>query len=270
MGNERRQLNVLRHYQPGEFDPDRALERFRERVGNGKAGKSFRFSWAAWRWVSALVVVVGLVAGLTLHQMMMNRWEETTASVIELPDGSVARLQDGAVLSYQSRRFARERTVRLSGIGFFQVKHDDSSPFMVSAKDAYVQVLGTQFQFDTYAGEVYVLEGRVLFARASSEGGTVLSEGEHAILVDGAEKPVLTVPEQPNPAAWVTGRFAYDAVPLGRVLEELSAYYGKRLEPTPEAVGKYLTGEFYVSDGLEFIVSAIESALDVCISVSDE
>lgn len=267
MSKERRLLQVLRHYQHGAFDSDRAVERFRERIGCVKARSRSRVAWC---WALASVAFVILVAGLTLRQKWMNRWEETTASVVELPDGSVARLKDGATLAYQPQRFENERTVRLSGTGCFEVKHDATSPFVACADDSYVRVLGTQFLFDADAGEVYVLEGRVLFARASSQGGTVLSKGERAVIFEGEEKPVLAVSEQPNPAAWATGRFAYDAVPLGQVLEELTAFYGKRLEVAPSTAGRHLTGEFLTSDGLEFIVSAIELALDVQISVSDE
>lgn len=269
MSNNKELLqSVLRHYTTDTFDPDRAVKRFRERTGQEVAGRN---SQAAWRWALVAVAVVGLAVGLTLHQLSLYHWEKTTASVVELPDGSVVRLRDGAVLAYQPRRFARERTVRLSGTGCFEVKHDPASPFEACSKDAIVRVLGTRFLLDTDAGEVYVLDGRVRFARASAADGLILTKGERAILPESAEVPVLKAPELPNPAAWATGRLAYESVPLGTVLEELSSIYGPQLSVAPEtAIGKRLTGDFLLDDGLDFIATAIEAALDVQIARSDE
>ena len=50
---------------------------------------------------------------LGVDPVSVNRWEEVMASVFELPDGSVVQLRDGASLSYQPRRFARERQAML-------------------------------------------------------------------------------------------------------------------------------------------------------------
>lgn len=258
---------VIKNYRKGEFDPDRGIERFRERVGLAPAGRN---AWVTWRLAFVAVIVV-LVAGLSLYIVSMNRWEETAAAVVELPDGSVVQLQKGATLAFQPRRFTRERNVRLRGTGCFEVMRDPDAPFVVRGRESFVRVLGTQFLFDTEGEEVYVLDGRVLFAREDSGRGLELGKGEYAILPEGSEVPLLTAPATPNPAAWATGRLEYDAVPLGDVLEELSDLYGKRLGVAPEAAsGKRLTGAFDVSDGAAFIIAAIESALNVQIAVSDE
>ena len=201
----------------------------------------------------------------------MDRWEMVTAPVAELPDGSVVQLKEGASLAYQPHRFSRERTVRLSGTGCFDVVYDPDAPFEVHTEEAYVRVLGTRFLFDADEGEVYVIEGRVRFSRVSTEEGVVLAKGERAFLSAGAGAPVLEAPELPNPAAWATGRLAYESVPLGTVLEELSSIYGSQLSVAPEAaIGKRLTGDFLLDDGLDFIATAIEAALDVQIARSDE
>lgn len=259
---------ILRHYRPKVFSPDQALERFWGREGSGTVEKRTPVIW--W-WALVTMFVVTITIGTTLHQRSMGRWEMVTAPVVELPDGSVVRLRDGAVLAYQPRCFARERTVRLSGTGYFDVVHNPDAPFDVHTEEAFVRVLGTRFIFDAEHEEVFVIEGRVQFARTSSSDGLVLAPGDHAMLPDGTEEPVLTDSTQPNPAAWATGRLAYESVPLGTVLEELTALYGQQLSVVPEtAIGKQLTGDFMVDDGLDFIVAAIEAAMDVQIVKSGE
>ena len=64
----------------------------------------------------------------------------------------------------------------------------------------------------------------------------------------------------PNPAAWATGYFRYEATPLAVVLEERSAYYGVSL--SAPADGKSLTGEFS-TESLDDILELIEQALEV-------
>lgn len=259
---------ILRHYRPKVFSPDQALERFWGREGSGTVEKR---TTVIWWWALVTMFVVTITIGTTLHQRSMDRWEMVTAPVAELPDGSVVQLKEGASLAYQPHRFSRERTVRLSGTGCFDVVHDPDAPFEVHTEEAYVRVLGTRFLFDADEGEVYVIEGRVRFSRVSTEEGVVLAKGEHAFLSAGAGAPVLEAPELPNPAAWATGRLAYESVPLGTVLEELSSIYGSQLSVAPEtAIGKRLTGDFLLDDGLDFIATAIEAALDVQIARSDE
>lgn len=251
MSTNNKTVFVLRHYKEGVFDPRRGLERFRERTGMQK-GVTFR-------WVAAAAAVALMVAaGVSLYQWRMNRWEEVTARAFVLPDQSVIRLQEGAVLSFQPHRFTKERRVKLNGTGYFEVARNEANPFEVHSEAARVKVLGTKFQFDASENTVYVTEGRVLFS--ADEEGLELTRGAYAVLQDG--KPMLSAPETPNPAAWATGRLQYDATPLGTVLKELSSLFGRKLS-AEWADEPSLTGEFALSDGLPRIISLIESALNV-------
>ena len=250
MSTNNKTVFVLRHYKEGVFDPKRGLERFRERTGMQKA--------VTFRWVAAAAAVALMVAaGISLYQWRLNRWEEVTARAFVLPDQSVIRLQEGAVLSFQPHKYAKDRTVRLNGTGYFEVARNETTPFEVHSGAARVKVLGTKFQFDASQNTVFVTEGRVLF---SAEEGLELTKGNYARIINGI--PELSAPETPNPAAWATGRLQYDATPLGTVLKELSSLFGRKLS-AEWADEPSLTGEFTLSDGLPKILSLIESALNV-------
>ena len=242
---------VLHHYKEGVFDPRRGLERFRERTGMQK-GVTFR-------WVAAAAAVALMVAaGVSFYQWRMNRWEEVTARAFVLPDQSVIRLQEGAVLAFQPHRFTKERTVKLSGTGYFEVARNEANPFEVHSGASRVKVLGTKFQFDASQNTVYVTEGRVLFS--AEQESVEMTKGKYARIINGI--PALSAPETPNPAAWATGRLQYEATPLGTVLKELSSLFGRKLS-AEWADEPSLTGEFTLSDGLPKILSLIESALNV-------
>ena len=82
--------------------------------------------------------------------------------------------------------------------------------------------------------------------------------------VRSAQEPAQV--EQPalNPNVSQTHVFVYDNAPLDQVLAELSAYYHCTLKAT--ATDKRLTATF-PDDDLELIISLIESALNIQITV---
>ncbi|HKM11802.1 MAG: hypothetical protein KBB35_03965 [Bacteroidales bacterium] len=81
------------------------------------------------------------------------------------------------------------------------------------------------------------------------------------------EKPVVEKSEEVtifNPDVAQTHIFVYEDAPIEDVLKELSAYYGCTLTTSPTR--KHLTATF-PDDDIDFIVSLIESALDISINV---
>lgn len=258
--NEESLQFVLRHYRRRLFDPDSAVGRLRKAVGIDRA---WRIRRAVVGLSAAAAAVAVILSGLALHHSRMNVWEETTASTVVLPDHSTVTLKEGASLAFQPRRFAKDRTVRLSGTGYFEVERNPEAPFEVLSGEARVRVLGTKFQFDADRSEVYVREGRVLFAKEQSDTGLEMTAGTHAVLMDGSDMPVF-VRTSINPDTWATGHLVYNATPLEDVLAELSSLFGTDLTvASGNATGTSLTGEFLVSDGLAHIISAIESALAI-------
>ncbi|MGH7958663.1 MAG: FecR family protein, partial [Opitutaceae bacterium] len=81
---------------------------------------------------------------------------------VNLPDGSVARLNASTGIAVDFRR--RERHVRLlRGEAHFTVARDAARPFVVEASGLAVRAVGTAFTVSTRAGavEVLVTEGKV-------------------------------------------------------------------------------------------------------------
>lgn len=238
---------VLRHYRPGLFDTQAAWER----LSGSRKRRPVRLLWA---------LPVAAVFAIGVFFSWRNAWTEYRSydlvQAFILKDGSRATLAPGATLRYQPHKAPRQ--VSMTGQVLYEVVHDESHPFIVSAPSATVTVLGTVFQVidGEPATRVDVTEGRV---RVCGERGDalILTGGQSARLQDGA--PCLEETVLPNPSAWATGEFRYEATPLETVLQELSAYYGVTL--TTASVGKRLTGTFS-TDSLDEILDLIESALD--------
>ena len=110
--NEESLQFVLRHYRRRLFDPDSAIGRLRKAVG---IDRNWRIRRAVLGLSATAAAVALILSGMALHRSRMNVWEETTASAVVLPDHSTVMLKEGASLAFQPRRFAKDRTVRLSG-----------------------------------------------------------------------------------------------------------------------------------------------------------
>ncbi|QEH43544.1 FecR family protein [Chitinophaga sp. XS-30] len=69
---------------------------------------------------------------------------------ITLPDGSQVYLNAGSTLTIEENYGKKERLIRLSGEGFFEVAADPEHPFIIHTGDISTVVLGTSFNIRSY------------------------------------------------------------------------------------------------------------------------
>lgn len=187
-----------------------------------------------WRAAAAVVVLIGAI-------WLVVAWSQRTAGpvtltagnskgVFLLPDSSRVTLNQFSTLTYQPGLDGDERTVKLEGEGFFEVKRNEQKPFVVLTENARTEVLGTSFTVRSdKAGltEVQVVTGKVAFSalgqkRASSR--VILTPGFRAVA--GAQDSVVkTKIEDPNFRAWQTERLEFDNTPLSQVVTSLGEYF---------------------------------------------
>lgn len=163
-----------------------------------------------------------------------------------LPDGSEVALAPGSRLTYKEKT---PRKTELEGKAFFEVARNEDIPFEISADGAYVKVLGTKFMVNAAGktNEVYITEGKVLFARSSSSESVILTKDMQAVLSATDAVPVIQESADINSIAWQRGTFIFDNTPLKEVLECLSKHHKVS----------------FVAKDLDLIIRLIESALDV-------
>ena len=232
---------VAGHYQDGLFDSRKAYNKL---VGKHR---QVVFPWLV---AAAASVAIGvfLITGYRNARKEYFAYDVTQA--FTLPDGSGVLIYPGSSLSVQPHR--NPRAVQMSGTIRFNVAKDATHPFTVTAKNAFVEVLGTVFTLSDNPPSVEVTEGRVRFATSAVTEGIILIKGESAVIKDG-------VPQK-KPA------FVFDDTPLEEVLATLSDAFGIRLKSSSK--GKRLSAEFR-GESLKEIVQLIEDALGVRISMED-
>ena len=246
--DEKKLSFVLRHYRPGMIDTQKAWEKI-----SGTASRRPVRQILLW----AVPVAAALIIGIFFS--WRNTWTEyrayDLAQTFTLKDGTHVTLAPGSTLRYQPHKPSRQ--VEMTGKVHYAVARDEVHPFRVMAPAATVTVLGTVFQVSDE--RVDVTEGRVRVSGLQGDG-LILTAGQSALLTESV--PMLEEIALPNPTAWATGVFKYNATPLNEVLEDLSAFYGIPLTIRSEIAGKSLTGEFS-TESLDEILELVELALDV-------
>ena len=249
---------VLKHYQEGKFDTQKAIKRFNEAHCIVQKPRRRVLPWVSGI-VAAAAAVVLCVLLFRDNDQQIQLMASAEVQEFVLPDGSEVTLTPGSRLTYNEKS---PRNTHLEGKAFFEVARDEAVPFEITADGAFVRVLGTKFIVDAGSSvkEVYVTEGKVLFAKSSDVEGVILTKDMQATLSQSDQLPVIAVEADVNTIAWQRGSFVFDKTPLKEVLKTLSEHYKVSFAATD--MDKQLSGEFSTED-LDLIISLIESALDV-------
>ena len=247
---------VLSHYRGGLFDTRAAWNRLSGRMADVGNAARIRERRTSLRWLWLVPAMAAIV--LAVFFRWQGAWTEYRSydvpQAFTLADGSRVTLAPGSTLRCQAHKDPRKVSIH------YDVARDESHPFTISLSQACVEVLGTTFQVagNDSTVRVDVISGKVRFS-GPEDDGIILTAGQSGQLSGGV--PVACEPAGPNPTAWISGRFRYDATPLGTVLAELSDYYGVRLS-AGDGEGKCLTGDFS-ADSLDEILEIVESVLEV-------
>lgn len=249
---------VLKHYQEGKFDTQKAIDRFNEAHGLVAKPRRRVLPWVSGVAAAAAAVIL-CVFLIRDNEQQIQLMANAEVQEFLLPDGTEVTLAPGSKLTYSKKS---PRQTQLEGKAYFEVTRDEAVPFEITSDGAFVRVLGTKFMVDASSSvkEVYVTEGKVLFAESSDAEGVILTKDMLATLSQSDAVPVIAIEPDVNSIAWQRGSFIFDKTPLREVLETLSEHYKVAFSATD--LDKQLSGEFYTED-LDLIISLIESALDV-------
>lgn len=194
-----------------------------------------------WRWAAAASILLVTGAGWLWQQQkgprpllpalagMVTVTNETAGiKQVTLPDSSQIWLNAHASVAWK-KDF--NRSVTLTGEGFFDVHASEKRPFVVHTRDMAIQVLGTRFNVEAYAGEkntrVSLLQGKIqVKAHPHNARALILQPGYAAAC--NADDTLLQVSETDatKVAAWKEGAFTAADIPLKDAVERLCDRYG--------------------------------------------
>ncbi|WP_123848266.1 FecR family protein [Chitinophaga lutea] len=146
---------------------------------------------------------------------------------LTLPDGTKVWLNAASSITFPVTFRGNDRAVQISGEVYFEVAHNPSKPFRVTAGGATVEVLGTHFNINAYNGEAAVkttlLEGSVKVSSRLSRA--VLDPGQQARVTSAGSMDVESNVDLDEVMAWKNGYFLFNDADMPSVMRQLENWY---------------------------------------------
>lgn len=169
----------------------------------------------------------GSTAGQTTEDIIYNKIETPLGGKyqINLPDGSKVWLNSASSLRFPALFSGDTREVELNGEAFFDVAKNKNKPFKVITKDQIVEVVGTQFNINSYGDEEAIkttlIEGSV----------KIIYKDKVVLLTPGQQfqpnelKPKVVEADTEEVIAWKNGYFLFKNEDIRSIMRKLSRWY---------------------------------------------
>jgi transmembrane sensor len=186
--------------------------------------------------------------------------------VVTLDDGSRISLDSDTDVTVQFSSHARTLALK-KGRARFDVAHDITRPFSVSAGGETVVAVGTSFNVERLEGKVLVtlIEGHV-FVRAASGAQTDLAANApvttpkpvsliagQELIASASAKPAIQAANLPAATAWESGRLMLNNEPLSEAVARINRYTDKPILVDPTVANLRVSGAFNAGDVSAFI-----------------
>ncbi|GAB4140703.1 MAG: pyoverdine signaling pathway anti-sigma factor FpvR [Sphingomonadales bacterium] len=265
----------------GDLDPDSAvvalfpgMHNRHERAGFGAFRRVRRLALNHAMKLAAGVLLAMLVGAYFLigsNAVLPWRQSETLyqtavgeSRLIKLADGSVIELNTDSRVAVTLTDQARH--IRLMrGEAYFIVAKDKARPFTVSAEDAFVRAVGTEFNVKSLERQlaVTVIEGKVIVGaeegRGEGEAWRHSLERNQQLIVkqaanaDRQQALVSNAIDTKSLIAWRERKLIFDATPLHAVIADFNRYNDMRLEIIDPAIAEIaISGVFNPRDPIAF------------------
>lgn len=185
-----------------------------------------------------------------------------STSIIELPDGTVVRMNANSKLRFPNKFVGETREVSMEGEAFFDVAKDLKKPFIVSYRNIKIEVFGTQFNVDTYSKDIvktFLVEGSVgvrFNHKLTMMHPNQLSEINEMTKSNTISK--ITVSNRENIVGWLGDIFIFNNVEVKEVIKVLSIWYGVELNIDVN-LNDRITARYKRDTPLEEIIESLET-----------
>ncbi len=243
-----------------------------QREGRGRWGRGDPVRQLPRRRLIAAAVAAAAVAGVVLPLAAQGDVYQTGLAerrVVILRDGSVLSLDAMSRVSVRYSRDAR-RLALTRGQARFDVAHDPTRPFSVTARDRTVVATGTAFNIDIVRPEVKVtlIEGKVLVVPRRSAPIPFIEtpprrtrpielQAGQALVTEGVRHEVVNKVDVDRETAWQRGKLMFDKEPLAEAVDRMNRYSERKITVgDPQAAAMPISGVFNMGDVDAFLDSA--------------
>jgi transmembrane sensor len=195
------------------------------------------------------------------------RKESATSTIIapfgsrvafSLPDSTTGMLNSGSRLTY-TIPFSGNRNIKLEGEAWFDVKFNKSCPFVITAGNSTVKVLGTSFNINAYPAENYVevvlSKGKVEFSDKYNNSKVTMFPSERLIFQNGDISKSVTEPAKYS--GWTEGKLVFRGDLMSEVGRRIERWYNVKFELADRELEKYSFRGTFEDDTLEEVLDLL-------------
>jgi ferric-dicitrate binding protein FerR (iron transport regulator) len=179
-----------------------------------------------------------------------------------LPDGSTGYLNSGSVLKYPVS-FENSRNVVLSGEGYFDVRHNENSPFHVKTRNLDIKVLGTSFNVVAYndekSEEIILQTGHVDVSDQNGNKIASLTPDERLVVEMENKKFNLGKVVSEQYTAWKEGKLMFRNERIEDVAVRLGRWYNAEIliDQTDARIKTYTFHGTFVDEQLDDVLKIL-------------
>jgi transmembrane sensor len=228
-------------------------------------------TYSMWMRVAAallLVVVSGFIVNYFISTNKTTVIETADAmQEITLPDGSRVMLNKNSQLSYTPDFGKESRHVSLKGEAFFDVARDLQKPFIISASEATVEVLGTSFNLQAYDAkkllEVVVATGTVKLSVPNVKQEVTLQAGDRGVYAHSEKQLTQITNTDINFLAWKTRKLIFMETDLNTVIETINQAYQTNITIEAKVPATCLVTVTFDQQNLEAVLNVLKTTLNL-------
>lgn len=185
---------------------------------------------------------------------------------LTLSDGTQVWLNAESSISFPTLFTGTSRDVKITGEVYFEVAKNKNLPFKVQTTNQEIEVLGTQFNINTYNDEpierTTLVEGSVKVTRVENSGSeknrsVILIPGQQSI-VDSANNNIRVQKTDVEAAiAWKNGYFKFDQVDIQHIMRQVSRWYNVEVEYRGGISKDLFVGKISRNENLESVLKVL-------------
>ncbi len=194
----------------------------------------------------------------------------------ELADGTVVKLNAGSTLKYPDKFEDRERKVFLEGEAFFNVKRDESRPFIVETVQLTTTVLGTSFNVEAYGNDnstVAVQSGKVQVRKANSEmdSDTFFLTSNQMLTISSETNSIYKFDGIPDDLfAWKDNIISFSKADFKQITHRLEKWYGVDFKIQKQGQFEGLFTGRYQDEPLDIVLEGLKDEYNFHFTINDK
>ncbi|HEY9176777.1 MAG TPA: FecR domain-containing protein [Flavipsychrobacter sp.] len=251
-----------------KIDEGAAWQRFQQRVATEKPATSTIPLGRRINWMRVAAILVLMVGGAWMARYMV--WGTNTQLVAgnvviteTLPDGTTVTLNKGAVLEYNSRMRGNTRKVSLEGEAFFDVTPDKNKPFVITADDTKIKVVGTSFNVKSTDAKTEVIVETGIVEVSKRENAVMLKPNEKATVLQSSEVPLKEAVDDVLYNYYRTKELVCKNTPLWRLVDVLNDAYNVNIEIGDARLKNMEITTTFKNQSLDDVLEVISRTLNV-------